>query len=86
MGGEFFGEPVFLGGRGSLRKRGSFSFGKIFLGLEIFGARDAFFEREVFDDLVLFDRVVLLDVLREDLAVEELVFFGLRAMMEGNRC
>lgn len=82
-GGEFLGERGFLGGRGSLRKLGSFSFGKLILGREIFGVRGDFCEREVFVERALFDCVVRVDVLREDLDEEELVVLDLRAMEGG---
>lgn len=80
MGGTLFGCSGFLGGRGSRRKLGSLSFGRIFLGLEIFGAREDFCERDVLVERALFDFVVREDVLLEDLDEEELVFLDLRAM------
>jgi len=80
IGGELFGGRSFWGGRGSLRKLGSFSFGKIFLGLEILGARGDFWERAVFVVRVLFDCAERLVGLREDFDVEEPVVLDLRAM------
>lgn len=79
MGGESFGWRGFLGGRGSRRKLGSFNLGKIFLGLEIFGARGDFRDRAVLVERALFDFVERVDVLR-DLDEEELVVLDLRAI------
>ncbi|MEJ2711060.1 MAG: hypothetical protein P8074_25865 [Anaerolineales bacterium] len=80
MGGTLFDGLDFLGGRGSRRKLGSLSFGRIFLGLEILGTREDFCEREVLVERALLDFVVREDVLREDLDEEELVVLDLRAM------